>query len=447
MSYFKFLPIVSIILICSNCNSEKESKLTQVDIEKIKKEFTYEEMNYFYEVAFYEERFNEPTDKVIKWDEDIRIYCSGNYDSLDFFFVKEAIKEINSLKIPPNLSLVKEKWEANIEIIFSQKEELGKLFNFSKNRLINGIGELYSKESGEINKAIIGINNSFEGKKSVILEEITQSLGIIGDSHSMRTSLYYQRGSSNINTLPKVDKKLIELLYHPSIPIGLSRIEYEKKFSSLIRPINANNKILQYLKKENASLEVLSMIKQTCFINDKLYKFSKDIPVYSIGQFSTKDTIFLKKSIQKINNLSQDFSIYYSGINSNKTQDGIFIDYTRTDLPLDSLSRLISTSLGKSLYTKRLNAVINLEFRDSIPVKKYPKVFNAIFDSLGPLYAKTTIADETGEVKENYAQLIDLIYNDIFPDGYALKDFEKVLIEYQNYLYKNTQNKFSEIIK
>jgi len=316
-------------------------------------------------------------------------------------------------------------------------KEAFKLENQSKESFsaVEGVGNISSLEGGVIIKGEIGIDKNINQNKIAILEELVQILGLPADSHSYRESIFYQP-RKQIEELNKIDKKIIQLLYHPNIPVGLSRLSFEETFAKVLHPVNANQKILNYLIQETVEIDILELIKNTCFINNKLYKFPKDIPVYSIGDYKQNDIEFLKKGISEIDNLSDKFNIYYGNNKSYVTQDGIFVEYQSTDLPKDSLFRKIGVQLGKGMYTKRFISTIDLKYNKTIDRKKYPKIISALFDCIGPLYAKESLFEDGIRFKEKYGKMIDLIYNQVFPDGYDLNDFEEVIEEYKKYIYE-----------
>jgi len=85
---------------------KQNSTITKEGAKVIMTEFTKPEINYFYEVAFYNEPFYKKAQKLIKWNQDINIYIKGEKSGEDSANVSYAISEINKLDLPVYLGLV-----------------------------------------------------------------------------------------------------------------------------------------------------------------------------------------------------------------------------------------------------------------------------------------------------------------------------------------------------
>jgi hypothetical protein len=61
-------------------------------------------------------------------------------------------------------------------------------------------------------------------RRHVIREEITQATGLLMDSHSYPSSLFYQ-DYSEVQEFAEIDRKLIEMLYRPEVRPGMTRAQ------------------------------------------------------------------------------------------------------------------------------------------------------------------------------------------------------------------------------
>ena len=85
-------------------------------------------------------------------------------------------------------------------------------------------------EANVINKARIFVNTTVTNlgqQESLILEEITQSLGLGRDSPRIRNSIFFETSTDGgfATEYADIDKELIRLLYHPDMTVGLNENE------------------------------------------------------------------------------------------------------------------------------------------------------------------------------------------------------------------------------
>ena len=79
-------------------------------------------------------------------------------------------------------------------------------------------------------------------QESIILEEITQSLGLSFDSKKYTNSIFYEhksRDNIHIKEFSNLDKDIIKLLYHPKVKAGLN----EKEVKIVIKQILSKKQI------------------------------------------------------------------------------------------------------------------------------------------------------------------------------------------------------------
>lgn len=92
-----------------------------------------------------------------------------------------------------------------------------------------------------INRATMFVNTvdtNQAQQRSVIIEEIVQSLGLGRDSPRYPTSIFYETPTDGgfVQELSAIDRELIRLLYHPRMQIGLNA----RRVETLLREILAD---------------------------------------------------------------------------------------------------------------------------------------------------------------------------------------------------------------
>lgn len=170
-------------------------------------------VEYYNEISTGSE-YGRTNQKTVKWYTDVKIYFDfTNSDSLKTL-VTPILNELNDIIIPINIIITNKKEESN-SIIY-----LGKFQDFKSKYKIIGDGKFlgfaavfnYGKA---IHKSFIFINEKISGNelKSVLREEITQSLGLLNDSWKYPESIFYQGGYNGCK-FSDLDKEVIKLHYN-----------------------------------------------------------------------------------------------------------------------------------------------------------------------------------------------------------------------------------------
>jgi hypothetical protein len=174
--------------------------------------------DYFNEVAYGSDELSGPqSQKITKWEKDIKMYITGYYTTQDFIHIKNIVSELNGIQNRVKITITKTKSEANSIVYF------GDFKTFDKKYLNNTAGDIscygycgiYSSENTTIIdsvKIFICSQCSTEDKKHAIIEEITQSLGLANDSWKYPESIFYE-GYTTTDKLSKIDKEVIQMLY------------------------------------------------------------------------------------------------------------------------------------------------------------------------------------------------------------------------------------------
>jgi len=183
-----FLFCITSLSIFIGCYGKKDKANT------IKKKYTTEEINFFYETAYYSDYSKEIVKKIKKWRDNLNIYVEKNINPGDIEHVEFAVKEINDLKIPISASIVESPKKANCIISFGTRSKIAEKFNLAEqDSIIMGIASTTERD-GSIVSASIGIINdgkaSAEKRRTIILEEMIQTLGLQGDNYSFLNSIF-----------------------------------------------------------------------------------------------------------------------------------------------------------------------------------------------------------------------------------------------------------------
>jgi hypothetical protein len=171
-------------------------------------------IEYYNEVAGKPEYGNKNSNGFRKWTQDVNIFFDfENSDSIKIYS-KEILKDLNDLINPINLEIVNNKNEANILLYFGDFIDYKIKYNIKNDGSFLGYASTRGVNNVILNSYIF-INKKLSGTelKSVLREEITQSLGFCNDSWKYPKSIFYQ--GKNLNTqFSEIDKKIIQLHYN-----------------------------------------------------------------------------------------------------------------------------------------------------------------------------------------------------------------------------------------
>jgi len=204
-------------------------------------ESEFEVISYFKEVALGFENGNS-SEITRKWGSNMRIVVRGNPSDANIETLEQAISDINELVTDDfSIKIVSDSSFYNCYIFFGSGLEFLEIFPEEENNVdINTTGYFHVWWNNNIiNKARIIINpfilNSIR-QKSVILEEITQAIGLGNDSPSHPNSIFYE---TSINPgyateYAVIDRELIRLLYHPEMTVGLNENQVDEVLRDIL---------------------------------------------------------------------------------------------------------------------------------------------------------------------------------------------------------------------
>lgn len=175
------------------------------------------------------------TNVTRKWLSPMKIFVGGDkYNVVLLNDLNQAITGINNLATDGfRIETTTDSAASNCYLFFGSKEEFETLFPDAAGSMGSNLA-LFNVwwEADTLNRARIFIDISTTTpiqQKSLILEEVTQSIGFGRDSPQYPESIFFEtEGDGGFATeYAERDRDLIRLLYHPQMRVGLSANEVD----------------------------------------------------------------------------------------------------------------------------------------------------------------------------------------------------------------------------
>ena len=173
-----------------------------------------EAKDYFKEICL-ESESGKVYSSTLKWDRDVKIFVHGYCPQYMMTELNDIVSDLNGIIDPINIKIVSNKSEANHYLYlgsakgFDQAYPIIKEYNLEN---ASGYFEMH-KTKGYCFVDMIKTGNDTQTQKSILREEITQSLGLCNDSWKYPNSIFYQ-GSSTNTEFSDLDKEIIQMLYN-----------------------------------------------------------------------------------------------------------------------------------------------------------------------------------------------------------------------------------------
>ena len=398
--------------------------------------YSPEAIQFFYETVYFSENEKSKQAIIKRWEKDVKIYAHGNPPKRYIDDLKVNAEKIDSLKLGVNIYMVNDPTQANVDVYFGSKRNLDTLFNLN----YSGIGVLYDKD-GRIEKAKIGVvvTNTPPLKVSyILLEEIIQIMGVIGDNFTHKESLFYEDGHNKYNDLTDLDKEVLKLLYDPKVsPQLLTLKNYEYLFGHLLPNINTTEKMLKHWKKINPSKSVLQKIRTSCFDKDSLFrKFTRPIRIKLNGNLTQKDSLDISKVICSLNTIEgltlrlEDTKDKYYEVQLN------FKQVTSQERGRQwTLTRHIDTNNVMTPTLIKADIELNINRHDKKNKTLIPLLLSALYQTIGPHKEEAFEEDLENDqtlIPIEYQELIKIIYHESFASGLSLEEFDQTVSQYYN---------------
>lgn len=443
---YKILLIVFCIMVLgllAQCK-RRYDQISASELHYLKQQYAIDAINYFYEIAFFQD-YVAHKNFVSKWDHDIWIYLEGALWPDDSLHVINAVDQINELKLPIQLHLTTDPSLANLKVYFGDFTYLEKKLGVENYMQFRGIGLLYDRAS-KIDSAKIGIANnanSYQGlnasdsmimRQSIILEEITQALGLTGDSWLHDRSVFYE-GKNKVLHLDEMDKQIIHLLYESGLPIVYPRKQFEKDFEDMLHHKNAVSKLINYVEKHHVPVSYLECIKENSFNDSLLFKYPKRVFVKLEGDFRSQDLAFAEHAVEKFNTVSDQLQLEIAPNDRWHEYPCINIEYIEDSTLQTSLIAERFLVPAAMMFTRRINGTIKLRYKKSGMGQDQLSKNKLLFESMYKLLGMDHVNDEIAEVdaannilfKSDYEKILSLLYNPVLPDGISQQEIDEVL--------------------
>jgi hypothetical protein len=194
-------------------------------------------IGYFQEIALGFE-YGTATPVTRKWRHDIKIFATGAPDEVHRREIDRVAAELNALIAADVRVLVVDSIsDANLIVFFGDAQGFVAQFPCEA-RLVKGNSGLYHifwNRKNEIVRGHIFIKTttSEEEQRHTIREEITQAMGLGRDSDRFGDSIF-RSSYTTVTEYSSIDRDIIRLLYHPSLPVGLTAGEAEAILTDIL---------------------------------------------------------------------------------------------------------------------------------------------------------------------------------------------------------------------
>lgn len=206
-------------------------------------------IKYFKEVALQSEH-GDYINKIVKWRKPMLLYVIKDKAYKEqMAAIKKAIDDINYLATDGfKIELTEDPKKGNTFLYLCNRERVAELApNLYKKFMdnvdidISGYADMeFYWNNYNIYRANIYIDSQdpIDIQKSVILEEITQSIGLPYDPETYPESIFYEHKSEegiNTSKYSELDKDVIKILYHDRMKPGINEKEVENIIKSILK--------------------------------------------------------------------------------------------------------------------------------------------------------------------------------------------------------------------
>lgn len=194
--------------------------------------------SYFKEIALGAE-FGDSEPVIRKWNTDMLISTAGDWPDHLHHELIQIIYELNELIESIEIRIVDSLSNHNYMIFIGDPQEYVRGMEPSAGPYVEanyGMFWVYWEKEA-IDKGSMYVDpqraSSVDWQKHLLREELTQSLGLMNDSHQYDDSIFFQ-GRSYTTVYSDIDKALIRLLYNDKIKAGMTWSEIEDVLSQML---------------------------------------------------------------------------------------------------------------------------------------------------------------------------------------------------------------------
>lgn len=225
IAFFILVPCSTLFLI--NCTDDAEPGPTLPIFQEMV-------IDYFQDVALGYEN-GGASEITRRWGGPMYIFIGGDKENA---FLRENVEEVVAIinQLATNgfqIEIVQDSSFSNAYIFFGSPDAFGRLFPEVADKLSGNFGWFNVWWNADrLNRSRIFVNTvnaSPAQQRSLIFEEIVQSLGLGKDSPKYPDSIFYEIPGNGgfAQQLSDLDRELIRLLYHPRMRIGLNATQVE----------------------------------------------------------------------------------------------------------------------------------------------------------------------------------------------------------------------------
>lgn len=405
------LLIAAIVLTITIVNNNRINK----NLLSIKNDYSAEAIRHFYDCYFFIEFKDEERPRINKWKSDITISLWGSYSKEDSLIVSNTVNSINSLNLPIQASIQPTVKKSNLKITFDSYE-----CNFHGKVTVN-----YLKR--HIHDGQINIDNCVTGelRKEVIEEEIFQSLGLLGDSHSQIDSKFNQI-KYKYSPITALDIEIIKILYDSRLNHDVTLSKFQNIFKEILQLELDISGLRKLSVEKNINYSFLKTFSNHAFdFNNRFFKwnFSK-IPIYSNSLQNDSLQNIVQNEIEYINEIIGKKLLVIEERIPHQQDPGIHIEFSATE------SITVEKTLG--LSTQR-PSVFKAHVQFGTINKNYKLrslLFQALCKSSSYSDEKSYVVSDT--LTPNQELALILTYSNIIPDYYPAHRFKKAIKEFEN---------------
>ncbi|MBR3927465.1 MAG: DUF2927 domain-containing protein [Clostridia bacterium] len=182
----------------------------------------------FRDCAFAAEYCNNTRNYTVRWDKPIHVYLGGNYTDADISFFYSFISYLmDNISGIPEICITPAEYLADVRMYFSPLSDMG--LYASNYREGNWGFFTFWNDGDQITNAEIAIAadvTTQEVRFHLIAEEFVGVLGLANDHYLNYDSILFA-DQNETYALTEADRLMLEFLYHPNIPAGLTWSEIE----------------------------------------------------------------------------------------------------------------------------------------------------------------------------------------------------------------------------
>jgi hypothetical protein len=424
-SPFIFLAVCTFFFL-SGCNSS--GRTSALDIEK---RYSKEAINYFFELAFFDNTQPKTIRSLAKWEKDIYLFLGGDTMPGDRSRVINAIAQMNSVGLPVKIRLSDASNKSNLFLHFKPVKKGSISEDTAGTSAVTSVDGVIETVRIDIANDSVTRSNFDLKRKAVILHELMHSMGLPGHSNTYSVAVL----RANLTTeLTDIDRQVLMLLYERSLSPDYAGAEFEKDFSRSLYHINAKEKLTDHIKAQKINKATLQKIELSGLhqpkdktMEPKVVKFTNPINVYAKGDVYPGFITSINDAAQELHSATKGIDMKYPGKAKETSDDGIYFNFQHIPALKNAIAVSISTTTYWDLRFQSISKTeIQIRFRDQkdMPLAIANALFQAICRSTPSGYF--IVKSERLCLKPEFREVLRLYYDPALSSGLSKTDLEDV---------------------